>query len=37
LPALQHRVLLGFEADAERIQVRDLTQSWLERAERRSK
>jgi MoxR-like ATPase len=35
LPALQHRVVLGFEADAERVHVRDLAQGWLEHAERR--
>ncbi len=34
LPALRHRVLLGFEADAERVGVRDLLPEWRERAER---
>jgi len=33
LPALRHRVLLGFEADAEQIAVKDLLPSWRERAD----
>ncbi len=37
LPALQHRVLLGFEADAERIRVADLLPAWKGTAERRSR
>ena len=28
LPALRHRVVLGFEADAEQIEVRDLLPEW---------
>ncbi|MEO6593362.1 MAG: AAA family ATPase [Planctomycetota bacterium] len=35
LPALRHRVLLGFEADAERVSVEDLLPSWRKAAERR--
>jgi MoxR-like ATPase len=35
VPALQHRVLLGFEADAERVRVADLLPAWREAAERR--
>tara|TARA_R110002072_G_scaffold264409_2_gene423130 strand:+ start:10234 stop:11241 length:1008 start_codon:yes stop_codon:yes gene_type:complete len=34
LPALRHRVLLGFEADAEQIGVQDLLPDWLARAQR---
>jgi hypothetical protein len=34
LPALQHRVLLGFEADAQRVRVPDLLPAWKSRAER---
>ncbi|MBL9079238.1 MAG: AAA family ATPase [Planctomycetes bacterium] len=37
LPALRHRVLLGFEADAERIRVEDLVAGWRERADRRTR
>ena len=33
LPALRHRVLLGFEADAEQIAVKDLLPSWQARAD----
>jgi len=36
LPALRHRVLLGFEADAERIHVGDLLQLWRSAAQRRT-
>jgi MoxR-like ATPase len=36
LPALRHRVLLGFEADAERIHVDDLLQLWRSAAQRRT-
>ncbi|HEX5054649.1 MAG TPA: AAA family ATPase [Planctomycetota bacterium] len=36
LPALRHRVLLGFEADAERVAVEDLLPSWRAAAERSS-
>ncbi|MBL8727080.1 MAG: AAA family ATPase [Planctomycetes bacterium] len=35
LPALRHRVLLGFEADAERVTVDDLVPAWRDVAERR--
>jgi MoxR-like ATPase len=35
LPALRHRVLLGFEADAEGVAVDDLVPAWREVAERR--
>jgi MoxR-like ATPase len=35
LPALRHRVLLGFEADAERVTVDDLVPAWRSTAERR--
>jgi len=34
LPALRHRVLLGFEADAEQIGVQDLLPDWQTRAQR---
>ncbi|MBX3464363.1 MAG: AAA family ATPase [Planctomycetes bacterium] len=34
--ALRHRVLLGFEADAERMTVEDLVPGWRAAAERRS-
>jgi len=34
LPALRHRVLLGFEADAEQVQVEDLLSGWRDRAQR---
>lgn len=34
LPALQHRVLLGFEAEAERVAVADLLPTWRNTAER---
>jgi len=34
LPALRHRVLLGFEADAEQVSVSDLLPEWQTRAER---
>ena len=37
LPALQHRVLLGFEADAERVTVGDLLTAWIGSAQRRSR
>lgn len=37
LPALRHRVLLAFEADAERVAVRDLLPAWRDRAERRAR
>lgn len=36
LPALAHRVLLNFEADAEQVRVRDLVPSWVAAGERRS-
>ena len=36
LPALGHRVLLTFEADAERVRVADLLATWRTDAERRS-
>jgi MoxR-like ATPase len=36
LPALGHRVLLTFEADAERVRVADLLPAWSAAAERRS-
>lgn len=36
LPALAHRVLLNFEADAERVRVRDLVPAWVAQGERRS-
>ncbi len=36
LPALRHRVLFGFEADAERIRVDDLLPIWRNAAERRT-
>ena len=36
LPALRHRVLLGFEADAERIHVDELLQIWRSAAQRRT-
>ena len=35
LPALRHRVLLGFEAEAERVSVVDLLPTWRQAAERR--
>ena len=34
LPALKHRVLLGFEADAEQIGVADLLPEWQSAAQR---
>jgi MoxR-like ATPase len=34
LPALRHRVLLGFEADAEHVQVDDLLPSWQAHAQK---
>jgi MoxR-like ATPase len=34
LPALRHRVLLGFEADAEQVSVIDLLPEWKTRAQR---
>jgi MoxR-like ATPase len=34
LPALRHRVLLGFEADAEQVTVKDLLPQWQTRAQR---
>ncbi|MCA8976425.1 MAG: AAA family ATPase [Planctomycetes bacterium] len=34
LPALRHRVLFGFEAEAERIEVSDLYPGWRSQAER---
>jgi MoxR-like ATPase len=37
LPALGHRVLLTFEADAERMRVADLLPAWVAAVERRSK
>jgi len=37
LPALRHRVLLGFEAEAERIRVADLLPGWQQSAERRTR
>jgi MoxR-like ATPase len=37
LSALRHRVLLGFEADAERIRVEDLVGTWIDAAERRAR
>jgi MoxR-like ATPase len=37
LPALRHRVLLGFEAEAERVGVQDLLAAWRSQAERRAK
>ncbi|MBL8726232.1 MAG: AAA family ATPase [Planctomycetes bacterium] len=36
LPALQHRVLLGFEAEAERVAVGDLLPTWANTAQRRA-
>ncbi len=36
LPALEHRVLLSFEAEAERVRVADLLPAWRAAAERRS-
>src|SRR5688572_5214776 len=36
LPALEHRVLLSFEAEAERVRVADLLPTWRAAAERRS-
>ncbi len=36
LPALGHRVLLTFEADAERVRVADLLATWRTAAERRT-
>ena len=36
LPALRHRVLLGFEAEAERVRVDDLLPAWQASAQRRS-
>ncbi len=37
LPSLGHRVLLGFEADAERIDVLGLLPRWIEAAERKTR
>ena len=37
LPALRHRVLFGFEAEAERVTVSDLYPAWRTRAERGSR
>jgi MoxR-like ATPase len=37
LPALRHRVLLGFEADAERVRVDDLLPIWKAGAEQRTR
>ncbi|MEM7199856.1 MAG: AAA family ATPase [Planctomycetota bacterium] len=37
LPALRHRVVLTFEADAEDVGVADLLQSWRAQAEERAK
>jgi MoxR-like ATPase len=37
LPALRHRVLLGFEAEAERVSVDDLLPTWRQSAERRTR
>ena len=37
LPALRHRVLLGFEADAEQVGVKDLLADWRTEAERRAR
>jgi MoxR-like ATPase len=37
LPALGHRVLFNFEADAERIGAADLLPEWIGRAERRAR
>ena len=34
LPALRHRVLLGFEADAEQVTVQDLLERWRTSAQR---
>ncbi len=34
MPALRHRVLLGFEAEAERVTVSDLYPAWRATAER---
>jgi MoxR-like ATPase len=36
LPALQHRVLLGFEAEADRVAVGDLLPHWQNTAQRRA-
>ncbi len=36
LPALRHRVVLSFEADAENVRVEALVRGWLERAARRA-
>ncbi len=36
LPALNHRVVLGFEAEAERLTVRDLLPKWRVEGERRT-
>jgi MoxR-like ATPase len=37
LPALRHRVLLGFEAEAERVSVVDLLPTWRQIVERRTR
>ncbi len=37
LPALGHRVLLGFEAEAERIEVASLLPRWIETAQQRTR
>ncbi|MFY9342739.1 MAG: AAA family ATPase [Planctomycetota bacterium] len=37
LPAMGHRVLLTFEADAERVGVRDLLPDWIAAAERHAR
>ena len=37
LPALGHRVLLGFEAEAERIEVASLLPRWIETAQQRAR
>jgi MoxR-like ATPase len=37
LPALRHRVVLGFEAEAEGLGVADLLDDWVRAAERRSR
>jgi len=33
LPALRHRVLLGFEADAEHVHIEDLLPRWQQHAQ----
>jgi len=37
LPALRHRVLLGFEADAEQVSVEQLLPQWRENAQLRAR